>query len=502
MSLPTTGFMNISSENNPRLNTVNYQPNFILLGDKKNLFGDIIPVYRNYQELSDIIISSKESLARMVFVSSVFFVCLFSLVLESINNIAYQSLLFVSSIKNQVYTLPDYYNNVKKSFIELSNILTNQETRDLWWLDFKLEFKQNLNLVQEFFSSFINVISKFYLSSIVIIVLGIISSSSFTSTASLSNQNSLLGKALENHTTNSVIVPSTQTSIPILSLLKQESDTKDLLLSSQVITHTVQPGETVDIIAEMYGLTPETVIFNNQLDESKALPQQMYLPWSEGYLYQTKADTSLEDLERIYGVDKNLIYSLNEDLLDREKDIFPSNTFILIPSTDYIDIANSNSKEDLRKQNLENSKLQKNNIKKASATVNNKLAKTFSNNKSSGFIWPTTGNISRCVTGAHIACDIANFSAPPVFAVQRGVVSRVAFEGGGYGNVVLIDHGNGLVTLYAHLSQINGDIKPGKEVIQGESIGQMGRTGRSTGIHLHFEVRLNGVKQNPLSYLP
>lgn len=69
----------------------------------------------------------------------------------------------------------------------------------------------------------------------------------------------------------------------------------------------------------------------------------------------------------------------------------------------------------------------------------------------------------------------------------------------GYGNRVLIDHGNGFVTLYAHLSGIQ--VRPGQTVNRGDVIGQMGSTGRSTGVHLHFEIRQGDVLHNPLGYL-
>jgi murein DD-endopeptidase MepM/ murein hydrolase activator NlpD len=72
-------------------------------------------------------------------------------------------------------------------------------------------------------------------------------------------------------------------------------------------------------------------------------------------------------------------------------------------------------------------------------------------------------------------------------------------DGYGYGNRVMIDHGNGYRTLYAHLSQVY--VVPGQTVARGAAIGKMGSTGRSTGIHLHFEVIRNGVYLNPLSVL-
>ena len=70
--------------------------------------------------------------------------------------------------------------------------------------------------------------------------------------------------------------------------------------------------------------------------------------------------------------------------------------------------------------------------------------------------------------------------------------------GGGYGNHVMIDHGNGMMTVYAHLSSVG--VSTGQSVSAGQVIGRVGNTGQSTGPHLHFEVRINGVKQNPLNW--
>jgi murein DD-endopeptidase MepM/ murein hydrolase activator NlpD len=70
----------------------------------------------------------------------------------------------------------------------------------------------------------------------------------------------------------------------------------------------------------------------------------------------------------------------------------------------------------------------------------------------------------------------------------------------GYGNHVIIDHGNGFATLYAHMNSIF--VKPGESVVAGQQIGSVGNTGNSTGPHLHFEIRYQGVPRDPLSYLP
>lgn len=115
-----------------------------------------------------------------------------------------------------------------------------------------------------------------------------------------------------------------------------------------------------------------------------------------------------------------------------------------------------------------------------------------------GFIWPTSGSISQRPVWYHMAVDIANKEAPAIGAAKAGQVTYAGCVKGGYGCHVIIDHGDGLQTLYGHLSQIAVD---SGNVDQGQVIGRMGSTGRSTGTHLHFEIRKNGLLLNPLNFL-
>jgi murein DD-endopeptidase MepM/ murein hydrolase activator NlpD len=116
------------------------------------------------------------------------------------------------------------------------------------------------------------------------------------------------------------------------------------------------------------------------------------------------------------------------------------------------------------------------------------------------FMWPTNGVITQYPIWYHRAFDIANPSSPPVVAAGSGTVVLVQYLRYDYGQHVIIDHGGGMTTLYAHLSEIN--VKVGDSVNRGQVIGRMGSTGRSTGTHLHFEVRINGTAVlNPGSYL-
>ncbi|HSK16770.1 MAG TPA: peptidoglycan DD-metalloendopeptidase family protein [Gaiellaceae bacterium] len=123
-----------------------------------------------------------------------------------------------------------------------------------------------------------------------------------------------------------------------------------------------------------------------------------------------------------------------------------------------------------------------------------------SGTSSSGFIWPVSGVVTSGFGWRwgrmHEGIDIAAPAGSPVRAVAAG---RVIFSGwmGGYGNLVVLDHGNGLSTAYAHLSAIYA----GGDVGQGATIGTVGCTGSCTGNHLHFEVRVNGAAVDPMGYL-
>jgi murein DD-endopeptidase MepM/ murein hydrolase activator NlpD len=86
-------------------------------------------------------------------------------------------------------------------------------------------------------------------------------------------------------------------------------------------------------------------------------------------------------------------------------------------------------------------------------------------------------------------------------ASQGGTVVSAGWNAGGYGNFVVIDHGNGYKTLYAHMLNNSVIVKAGQRVTQGQKLGLMGSTGRSTGTHLHFEVKGPGGNLNPLTVL-
>jgi murein DD-endopeptidase MepM/ murein hydrolase activator NlpD len=121
---------------------------------------------------------------------------------------------------------------------------------------------------------------------------------------------------------------------------------------------------------------------------------------------------------------------------------------------------------------------------------------------SSGLIWPVNGRVTSGFGmrwgRMHQGIDISASSGTPIRAAKAGVVITAGTMGG-YGNVVIVSHGGGLSTLYAHQSRLGS--AQGQQVAQGQIIGYVGSTGHSTGPHLHFETRVNGAAQNPMRYL-
>ena len=127
---------------------------------------------------------------------------------------------------------------------------------------------------------------------------------------------------------------------------------------------------------------------------------------------------------------------------------------------------------------------------------------SFGSVSSQGFLWPTQGGVITVGLWGypgHTGVDIPRPAGTPIFASAAGTVVRVVRGGVGYGHYVVIDHHNGYTTLYAHASAIH--VSVGQRVNQGDVIASVGRTGNSTGNHLHFEVRQNGRIMNPAHYL-
>ncbi len=142
-------------------------------------------------------------------------------------------------------------------------------------------------------------------------------------------------------------------------------------------------------------------------------------------------------------------------------------------------------------------------VTSSSAAAPSASAPAASAPSSGGYIWPACGNVTsefgRRWGRQHSGLDIDDNLSSAIVASRSGTVIFAGWSGG-YGQMTLIDHGDGVVTAYAHQSNIA--VSQGQSVSQGQRIGTIGTTGSSTGTHLHFETRVNGSAQNPRGFLP
>ncbi|MBU1992919.1 MAG: M23 family metallopeptidase [Patescibacteria group bacterium] len=256
------------------------------------------------------------------------------------------------------------------------------------------------------------------------------------------------------------------------------------------VVHTVASGETVSEIATKYGLKSETLLWENNIynPNSIKIGQKLVVPPVNGIGHKVKSGDTLDKLAKKYSVDKEDIVKQNQI----EGELLAIGTEVFIPGGKAIDSPYYDTRSLPSRTGTPSRYVGNANLPGSSASP--VIGKPM--------IFPTRGKVTQGWRWGHYAFDIADTSKPPVWSAMGGTVeSAESGWSGGYGNHVVVDHGNGLKTLYAHLEYYT--VQPGQTVSQGQVIGKMGRTGRVygvTGIHLHFEVIENGVKQYPGNY--
>lgn len=247
----------------------------------------------------------------------------------------------------------------------------------------------------------------------------------------------------------------------------------------KIINYTVHDGDTISSIAEKFGVSIDTVLWQNDLGEKdKIKPGETIeiLPVA-GVSHKVRKGDTIYSIAKKYDVDPQPIVN------------FPFNTFV---NDETFQLAIGQLV--IVPEGIMPSK------KPVSPRIRQITPDAGTVVASGSFVWPAGGNISQYFVWYHKGIDIANRAAPSVLAADAGKVIMSGWpDGYGYGNRVIIDHGNGFRTMYAHLSRMY--VIVGQTVSRGAAIGKMGSSGRSTGIHLHFEVTKNGVYLNPLSVL-
>lgn len=284
----------------------------------------------------------------------------------------------------------------------------------------------------------------------------------------------------------SILASEKPSPAPIILSASTQAEPDSTTISDKVrdkiVKYEVQSGDTYSSIAKKFDISVDTILWQNKLDEGDLLKPGQTLE----ILPVTGMAHTVGRGDTIYSVAKK--YQANaQAIVD-----FPFNSF-----------TNDETFELAVGQIL----IVPDGVKPAAPAIIAPLLPIAQFTPSVGitpgsgqFIWPSAGVLSQRFTWYHRGVDIANPNLPAIFAADTGTVVIAGWvDNSGYGNRIVIDHGNGFQTLYGHLSQIK--VSVGQRVSKGQQIGVEGSTGRSTGPHLHFEIRHNGGFENPLLFL-
>jgi len=253
----------------------------------------------------------------------------------------------------------------------------------------------------------------------------------------------------------------------------------DRSTANEIFAYEVEAGDTLSSIAQRFGITKETLVMENNLWNANSVRSGMMinvLP-VDGISHLVKKADTVASVAKKYKVEVEVIMRQNQ--LEEGQELL-ADTALIIPGAKKATPARY--------------------VPAPAAASNYRYAGASSGR----LIWPTLTS-SRLTQGfrrGHYALDIGSRSKGPIFAAASGKVIRADYGwNGGYGNVVVIDHGNGMQTLYGHNEKLY--VSEGQYIEQGQTVAWMGRSGRvygPTGIHVHFEVHINGVKYNPMNF--
>lgn len=252
--------------------------------------------------------------------------------------------------------------------------------------------------------------------------------------------------------------------------LRVSTEDIDFPVSDTISVYEVKKGDTLSTVASLFNVSKNTIIWANDLKSQVISPGDILviLPMT-GIKHTIKKGDTIASLAKKYKADEGDIAKFNGVVDDTELTLGDT---LLIPDGEIAIAVQPKAKTT------------------KSSIVKTKILNTYSYTAPSGFlIRPVVGGRRSQGIHGHNGVDIAATPGTPILAAATGrvIVAKVGGYNGGYGNMIIMTHANGVQTVYAHLRSVY--VSTGQTINQGEQIGEVGNTGRSTGPHLHFEVR-------------
>ena len=260
-------------------------------------------------------------------------------------------------------------------------------------------------------------------------------------------------------------------------------------------TYVVETGDSVYAISDYFKLKPETILWANfdVLNDNPDflnIGQKLYIPPTDGVVHKWKQGDTFDIVAGLYKAKSKDILLWPGNNLDMVTPIVLPGKLVMVPG----------GQREFRRSWIIPT------IPRGAAGVAMNIQGTCDTGTggavgTGSFIWPGPAHTisGNNYWSGHLALDIAIGIGTPVVAADSGVVVFTGWSNVGYGNMVMVDHGNGFQTLYAHLTA--SMVRCGQSVARGQMIGTGGTSGNSTGPHLHFELRYMGGFVNPIGYL-
>ena len=253
--------------------------------------------------------------------------------------------------------------------------------------------------------------------------------------------------------------------------MRVSTEDSDFSTNDKISVYEVKKGDTLADVAKLFGVSRNTIMWANDLKSQKINPGDtlVILPMT-GTIHNVKKGDTVSLIAKKYKADADDIAKFNGIATDA---VLAFGDVVLVPEGE-----------------VEALVVPKKTTTKLSKSIKEKLLDTYSVSTVPGFLMrPLTGGTKTQGLHGHNAVDIAATKGTPVYAAAGGtvLVARTKGYNGGYGNMVVIQHENSIQTVYGHLHAVS--VVAGQTVNQGDQIGLVGNTGKSTGPHLHFEVR-------------